>query len=140
MPHAPPPSLEKADGEEPAAQLSTFTKVTGVIALSLCIVLFALDGTMVSVAVPRMVSDLGGAELLSWCVGGIGSGDRWEVNSYHYPGLTSFPGLEPLTCLHLAPLDRSGANSGISLDESFCSSSTSSSSCSHLCSVPSHQT
>lgn len=54
------------DAAEPAVELSRSAKILAVLALSLAIVLFALDGTMVTVAVPRMVGDLGNEDLLSW--------------------------------------------------------------------------
>ncbi|KAI9019907.1 major facilitator superfamily domain-containing protein [Hyaloraphidium curvatum] len=57
---------EAAAADAGKAGISTATKVAGILALSLAICLFALDATMVSVAIPRMVSDLGGEDLLSW--------------------------------------------------------------------------
>ncbi|KAI9000386.1 major facilitator superfamily domain-containing protein [Hyaloraphidium curvatum] len=62
----PPAEADEAAVVAAAPPKTKTEKLLGIFSLSLAIVLFALDGTMVSVAIPAMVKDLGGEDLLSW--------------------------------------------------------------------------
>ena len=68
----PAPTADAAQGTEIAANaalnLSPRAKIEILLAILLALFLFALDQTVVGVALPRIITDLGGNELYNWSI------------------------------------------------------------------------